>query len=87
MPARSVDEINITNVNPTGTTAEVDRYSFDIEIKWTDPSGGKHQHADTYIWPNVLADVPNNVVRKFMREMVIAKARVTLEIDEWDDYT
>lgn len=86
MPARSVDEINITNVQATGTTIEVDCYSFDIEVKWTDHSGGKHQHSDTYIWPNVLADVPNNVVKRFMEEMVIAKVRVTLGIDEWEDY-
>ena len=86
MLARSVDEINIRNIHATGTTVQVDRYSFDIEVKWTDLQGGKHQHADTYVWPNVLADVPNNVVRRFMEEMVVAKARVTLGIDDWDNY-
>ena len=86
MPARSVDEINITNVAQTGTNARVDRYSFDIEVKWTSPDGSKHEHSDTYTWPGVLADVPNNVVREFMQEMVIAKVRVTLGIDEWENY-
>ena len=86
MPARSVDEINITNVQPVGTTVQVDRYSFDIEVKWTDMQGDKHQHGDTYVWPNVLADVPNHVVREFMQAMVIAKVRVVLGIDEWEGY-
>ena len=86
MPARSVDEINISNVSQTGTNAKVDRYSFDIQVKWTDHSGGKHEHSDTYVWPNVLSDVPNNVVKEFMQEMVIAKARVALGIDDWENY-
>ena len=86
MSARSVDEINISNVNPTGATIEVDQYSFDIQVKWTSHDGSKHQHSDTYVWPNVLSDVPNNVVKEFMQEMVIAKVRVALGIDEWENY-
>ena len=86
MPARSVDEINISNVTNLGTTVPVDQYSFDIEVKWTDLTGGKHTHSDTYVWPNVLSSVPNNVVKAFMQEMVIAVVRVTLGIDDWDDF-
>ena len=33
MPARSVDEINISNVHATGSTVPVDQHSFDIEVK------------------------------------------------------
>ena len=86
MAARSVDEINISNVTSLGTTVPVNKYSFDIEVKWTDLQGGKHVHSDTYVWPNVLADVPNKVVREFMQEMVIAKVRVELGIDDWENY-
>ena len=86
MPARSVDEINISNVQATGSTVPVSQYSFDIEVKWTSNDGSKHQHSDTYVWPNVLSDVPNNVVKEFMQEMVIAKVRVALGIDEWENY-
>lgn len=86
MNVRAVDQINITNVHATGDTAPVPRYSFDIYIHWTDHDGTTHTHSDTYIWPNVLADVPNNVVRRFMEKMVIAKVRVELGIDEWEDY-
>ena len=86
MPARSVDEINISNVHAIGTAVEVDQYSFDIQVKWTSHDGSKHEHSDTYVWPNVLSGVPNNVVKEFMQEMVIAKVRVALGIDDWDDY-
>ena len=86
MPARSVDEINISNVTPLGTTVPVEQYSFNIQVKWTSHDGIKHEHFDTYVWPNVLADVPNNVVKEFMQEMVIAKVRVALGIDDWENY-
>ena len=86
MPARRIDEINISNVIPAGGAAKVDRYNFDIEIKWTDLQGGKHTHADTYIWPSVLDDVPNNVVKQFMQEMIIIKVRVELGLSSWEDY-
>ena len=86
MPARSVDEINISNVTPLGTTVPVEQYSFDIQVKWTGHDGSKHEHSDTYVWPNVLSDVPNNVVKEFMQEMVIAKVRVALGIDDWENY-
>ena len=86
MPARSVDEINISDVHATGSTVPVGQYSFVIEVKWTDHDGIKHEHSDTYIWPNVLSDVPNNVVKEFMQEMVIAKVRVALGIDDWENY-
>ena len=86
MPARSVDEINISNVQATGSTVSVEQYSFNIQVKWTSHDGSKHQHSDTYVWPNVLSDVPNNVVKEFMQEMVIAKVRVTLGIDDWENY-
>ena len=85
--ARNVDQINITNWAATGSTVPVPQYSVDVEIYWTNDDGSQGHHGpETYLWPNVLADVPLKVVREFMREMIEARARVELGIDTWDMY-
>ncbi len=84
---RSVEEVNITNWQTTGSNVSIPQYQFDIEIKWTDNDEQPHIHIDTYRYPNDLSDMPLNVRRRYAEEMVIATARVRLGIDEWSDYS
>ena len=87
MPARSVDEINITNWTNTGLTTPFSRYTFVLQIKWTDNAGIKHIHGPlVYTFPNDLSDMPLAVRRRFANEMLIAKVRVALGINSWEDY-
>jgi len=87
MPARNVHEVNITNWTSLGSTAPVDRYSFDLEIKWTDMAGVFHTHSGTYIFPNDIVSMPLVNMRHFAEMMVLAMVRTTLGIDTWDEYT
>ncbi|MCK4444176.1 MAG: hypothetical protein KAW09_06510 [Thermoplasmata archaeon] len=84
---RSVEEINITNWQATGSTVPIPQYQFDLEIKWTDNEGNPHVHTGTYRYPNDIASMPLNVRRRYAEEMVIATVRVTLGINEWSDYS
>ena len=87
MPARSVDEINITNFVDTGQTRMMSRYFFTLEVNWTDNDGVKHSHGpQQYEFPTDLASMPLNVQRRFAEEMITAMARVTLGINDWSDY-
>jgi len=83
---RSVEEINITNWQATGSSVSIPQYRFDLEVKWTDNDGNPHAHSGTYRYPNDVASMPLNVRRRYAEEMVVATARVTLGIDEWGDY-
>ena len=84
---RSVDEINITNWTDTGLTTPFPRYTFDLEIKWTDNDGDLHTHGpQTYTFPNDLGTMPLRVRRRFAEQMILATARVTLGIDDWEAY-
>ena len=88
MPARSVDEINITNFVNTGATTPFSRYRFTLEIKWTDDQGVRRTHGPLeYTFPNDLTAMPLAVRRAFAEKMIIATARVTLGIDSWENYT
>ena len=85
--ARSVDEINITNWVNTGLTTPFSRYTFTLEIKWTDDQGVHRTHGQqTYTFPNDLAAMPLLVRRRFANEMIVATARVALGIDTWEQY-
>jgi len=87
MPARSVDEINITNWVDTGQTRQMARYTFTLQIKWTDEQGVKRTHGpQTYDFPTDLAPMPLAVRRRFANEMIVAAARVALGIDTWEQY-
>lgn len=86
MPARSIDEINSRNWQENPTTVRIPQYQFDLQIKWTDLQGGKHEHNGTYRYPNDIAEMPLNVRRKFAEKMIIATVRVALGISTWDDY-
>lgn len=83
--ARSVDEVNITNFVNTGLTTPLDRYTFDIEIKWT-VAGVPNTHASTRTFPNALSAMPLAVKKAFALQMLMATARVELGIDAWEDY-
>lgn len=84
--AKSVHEINITNWTDTGFTTPLDRYTFDLEIKWTDNTGTDHTHNSNRTFPNALSAVPLSVMRVFAEKMIIATVRVELGIDSWEDY-
>ena len=86
--ARSVDEINITNFQDTGQTTPFSRYTFTLEVKWTDDQGTRRTHGpQTYTFPNDLASMPLVVRRKFAEQMITAAARVALGIDDWSNYS
>ena len=70
----------------TGTSVSIPQYQFDLEIKWTDNEGSPHTHNGTYRYPNDIASMPLSVRRRYAEDMVIAAARVTLGLNEWDDY-
>lgn len=82
----SVHEINIGNFQQTGQSVNIDQYSFDLEVKWTDDDGVYHEHSGTYRYPNDLASMPLRVRRTFAIEQIIAVVRVTLGIDDWSMY-
>lgn len=85
--ARSIDEINITNFVNTGLTTAFSRYTFTLEIKYTDDAGVKRTHGpQTYTFPNDLTAMPLAVRRAFAEKMITAVARVTLGIDTWEMY-
>lgn len=85
--ARSVDEINITNFQDTGQTRQIARYTFNLEVKWTDDQGVKHSYGPAiHDFPTDLATMPLIVRRAFAEQMIIAVVRVTLGIDTWEAY-
>lgn len=87
MAARSVDEINITNFNNTGATTPFSRYTFSLEVKWTDTEGiARSNGPTTRTFPNDLASMPLAVRRKFAEAMIMATVRVQLGIDTWEMY-
>lgn len=87
MPARSVDEINISNFVNTGQTTPLPRYTFTLHIKYTDTNGVAREHGpQTYTYPNDLAAMPLAVRRAFAEKMITATARVALGIDTWEMY-
>jgi len=87
MPARTVDEINITNFNNTGATTPFSRYTFSLEVKWTDEQGVARSNGPTTgTFPNDLASMPLSVRRKFAEAMITATIRVQLGIDDWSQY-
>jgi hypothetical protein len=83
---RSIDELNITNFVNTGLTTPLDRYTFDIELKWTDDSGVQHEHSANRTFPNALSAMPLAVRKEFAIQMLTAVVRVELGLDSWEDY-
>lgn len=80
---RSVDRIDITNIQATGLTTPIDRYTFWLEFWWTENDGTKRHHGpQQYVWPNDLADVPNHIVKEWATELVTQAVRWRLGIDE-----
>ena len=86
MAVRSIDELNITNFQDTGLTTPLDRYSFDLEIKWTNHDDTTGEHSSNRIFPNALAPMPLYVRRRFAEQMIEAVARVELGLSDWEDY-
>ncbi len=86
LSVQSIDEMNITNWQETGTNVKIPQYSFDLEIKWTDQFGVKREHSGTYLYPNDISEMPMGVRKRFAEEMIVATARVKLGIDNWEDH-
>jgi hypothetical protein len=87
MPVRSVDEINITNFVDTGLTSPLSRYTFNVEIKYTDTNGVKRTYGpSSHTFPNDLTPMPGAVRRAFAEQMIKATIRVSLGIDDWSLY-
>jgi hypothetical protein len=84
--ARSVDEINITNWQVLPQTTAITRRSFNIEIKWTRDDGTKGTHSSLRTFPAALSAMPNEVLRRFVEQMICAIVRVELGIDTWEQY-
>ncbi|MGD8499003.1 MAG: hypothetical protein PVJ86_00055 [Phycisphaerales bacterium] len=84
--ARSIDAIFYTNWQETESNIPIPQYSLHIKINWTNEDGNQHEHEDDYLFPNVLADMPLKVRRRYAEEMMTAKARVALGINSWEDY-
>lgn len=85
--ARSVDEVHITNFVNTGLTTPFPRYTFSLEIRYTDDAGVARVHGpQTYTFPNDLGTMPLAVRRRFAEEMIRATARVALGIETWENY-
>lgn len=83
----SVNELNITNFTDTGLTTPMARYTFTLQIKWTDDSGVPHTHGPTtYTFPNDLAVMPLSVRKAFAIKMIDATARVALGVSAWSEY-
>lgn len=83
---RSVDEINITNFVDTGLTTPLNRYTFDLEVKWTADDGTKNEHSSNRVFPNALTSMPLSVRRRYAIEMIVAIVRVEMGLDSWEDY-
>lgn len=79
---RSVDRLDVRNVQATGLTTPIDRYTFDLEIWWTEADGtARHYGPTMHVWPNDLATVPDNIVKEWATDLVTQAARWELGID------
>ncbi len=84
---RQVNEIHITSFQNLGVTTPLPRYSFVLEVKYTDNEGVERTHGPvTKTYPNDLAAMPLSVRRAFAEKMITATVRVALGIDEWSDW-
>lgn len=87
MPARSIDAINITNFVNTGQNGQIARYTFSLEIIYTDMNGVRQTHGPvTRTFPNELTTMPLAVRRRFAEDMIKAVVMVGLGIATWEDY-
>ena len=79
---RSVDRIDVRNVKATGQAARVDRYTFELEIWYTDDAG-KRQHVERQVcrWPDDLAGLPLEVIQAWAVDHIIDAKRRQHGID------
>jgi hypothetical protein len=83
----NINELNITNFVNTGLTSPIPRYTFTLEIKWTDDDGEARTHGpQSYIYPNDIAAMPLAVRRRFAIDMINATARVAIGVAQWSEY-
>ncbi len=74
--------VTISDIQPLGTNAPVARYSFDLELEWTDNEGVVHEHSGTYTWPNFLAGITNKELKSIAHFLALLKVKKELGIIE-----
>lgn len=89
MATKSIEEINITNWQATGSNVPFPQFSFHLEMKWTNEQGEPQVHSDTYTFPNILQTAPSpmpvSVLKIFVEQMIIALARVNVGQITWEE--
>lgn len=88
MAVQSVDELHIKNFVDTGLTTPLDRYTFDLEIKWTNFDGTTGSHASNRTFPNALSAMPLDARRRNAERMIteIVRVELGLGINTWEDF-
>ena len=73
-----------SNWQKTGQKVQVDKWTADFRIKWTDDEGLPHEWEGTITFPNDLADVPAKWLKEMLLELTTRAARKKLGIDPED---
>lgn len=79
--ARQVDAVFFTNWHATGGTVPIDQYELDIDVRWTDDEGQKHQASRTVRFPNCLSDLTLLERKELAEELMLRAARIQLGVD------
>lgn len=64
-----------------GTNASVPRWSIQIKFDWVDNAGAAHTNTRTVTFPNVLSGIPAERLREYMKNIVLAEARILAGVD------
>lgn len=81
MSGRDIN-IGIKNWTDEGTTVPVPKYSVIVTVDWTKEDNTLGHHSDIYYFPNALAGVPLNRLRRYMEDIIVSEVRIALGIDE-----
>lgn len=83
----NINELNITNFTATGSNTPFPRYTFNLEVKYTDDAGVSHTYGPTLrTFPTDLSGMPPEVIKRYALEMITANVLVTLGAAQWSDY-
>ena len=84
MNGRNVNTM-IFNWTDLGSTVPVPCYSVDISVNWIKANGTQGNYVDTVTFPNVLAGVPVQRLRRYMQKIILSEVRIQLGIDEAEE--
>lgn len=82
--AKRVDAIFVNNWQNTGQKVQVDKWTADVTVQWTDDSDTPHEWTGVVTFPNDLATAPANWLKNSLMDLVIRAARKRLGIDAED---